>query len=82
VKQNDINHYWKGLKPYHKHIALMFHYRLKTETSDAVMNQYIETSRYAEFEIKTELLPDYIFKAKPRVLIQDAYEAIGLRYIE
>ena len=72
--------YWKLLNPYHKHISLMYHYRLKTCDLKDLSENYVEVYRYTEFRIKTELLPDFIFKLKPEILIKDAYEAIGKRY--
>lgn len=46
------------------------------------MKNYIETRRYYDMNINSELIPDYIFKASVKILRKDAYEAIGLRFIE
>jgi hypothetical protein len=79
IKNHASNHYWKNLDPYAKHMALMYHYRLRTEPATEI-KYYLEAQRYFELKIKTHLLPDYIFKTNPEILRKDAYEAIGRKY--
>jgi hypothetical protein len=73
--------YWDNLDPSAKHICLMYHYRMRT-VKPSEMKNYIETRRYYDININSELIPDYIFKASIKILRKDAYEVIGLRFIE
>jgi len=73
--------YLKNLGDTERHVALMFHYRLRTEPSHE-MKFYIETRRYFEYGIKTEFLPDYIFTCNPIILKKDAYKALGKKLDE